>query len=381
MDYELFPHPELLEKWFQMEEKDLTPEEKSLLERVGKGCDEIIMETSRSSYHYQDLKYHSKFTYQVPNKGGDYLRSNLGELLEEAGFLDSTGDLWGVKRELAFKVTERRLKEASHSGDLLLIQAIHAIEELEEAEVKLVERIREWYPVHFPEMDGVRDHARYVELVAEYGDRDTIIDSGALGETSTENLELSLGADLSSSDLEVIQGFARTIQSIQDSKKSTTDYVDVKMKEMAPNLRDLVGGPLGAKIIAHTGGIKRLALLPSSTVQILGAEKALFRHLKTGERPPKHGLIYQHPAVRGSRWWIRGRVSRALAAKISLAVRKDYFSGEYDPEVKEGFQKRLEEITKEHPFPKRIEKSKKKKDKKRKKKKDKFRFKKGDYQY
>jgi len=381
MDYELFPHPELLEKWFQMEEKDLTPEEKSLLERVGKGCDEIIIETSRSSYHYQDLKYHSKFTYQIPSKGGDYLRSNLGELLEEIGFLGSADDLWGVKRELAFKVTERRLKEASHSGDLLLIQAIHAIEELEEAEVKLVERIREWYPVHFPEMDVVRDHARYVEMVAEYGDRDTIINSGALGETSTENLELSLGADLSPSDLEVIQGFARTIQSIQDSKKSTTDYVDVKMKEMAPNLRDLVGGPLGAKIIAHTGGIKRLALLPSSTVQILGAEKALFRHLKTGERPPKHGLIYQHPAVRGSRWWIRGRVSRALAGKISLAVRKDYFSGEYDPKVKEGFQKRLEEITKEHPFPKRTEKSKKKKDKKRKKKKDKFRFKKGDYQY
>ena len=86
---------------------------------------------------------------------------------------------------------------------------------------------------------------------------------------------------------------------------------------MAPNLRDLTGPSLSAKIIAHTGGIRRLALLPSSTVQILGAEKALFRHLKTGEKPPKHGLIYQHPDVRGSRWWIRGKVARALAGKIS----------------------------------------------------------------
>ena len=386
LDYELFPHSELLEKWFEMGEKVVTPEEKRFLEKVGKNCDEIIIETSRSSYHYQNLKYNSKFTYQFPSKGGDYLRSNLGEFLHETGFLDSAEDLWNITRKLAFQVTERKLKEASLSDDLLLIQAIHAIEELEEAEVKLVERIREWYPVHFPEMDEVRDHTRYVALVAEYGDRDSVIKSGALDLSSSVSngkmeSEMSLGAELSPSDLEVIQGFARTIQSIQESKKSTTDYVDAKMDEMAPNLRDLLGGSLGAKIIAHTGGIKRLALLPSSTVQILGAEKALFRHLKTGERPPKHGLIYQHPDVRGSRWWIRGKVARALAGKISLAVRKDYFSGEYDPAVKEGFQKRLEEITKENPFPKRSEKSKKKKDKKRKKKKDKFRFKKGDYEY
>lgn len=384
LDYELFPHSELLEKWFEMKEKNVTSEEKHLLEKVGKKCDEIIIETSLSSYHYQDLKYNSKFTYHIPSKGGDYLRSNLGELLHKTGFLESVEDLWSITRKLSIQITERKLKEASLSDDLLLIQAIHAIEELEEAEVKLVERIREWYPVHFPEMDKVRDHAKYVELVAEYGDRNSVINSGAL-DLSSEGLDgnmesgMSLGADLSPADLEVIQGFARSIQSIQESKKSTTDYVDVKMEEMAPNLRDLLGGSLGAKIIAHTGGIKRLALLPSSTVQILGAEKALFRHLKTGERPPKHGLIYQHPDVRGSRWWIRGKVARALASKISLAVRKDYFSGEYDPAVKESFQKRLEEIIKEHPFPKRATKSKKGKDKKRKKKKDKFRFKKGDY--
>ncbi len=386
LDYELFPQSELLEKWFLMAEKNLTPEEKRLLEKIGKDCDEIIIETSRSSYHYHDLKYNSKFTYHVPSKGGDYMRSNLGEVLHEAGFLDRAEDLWGITHKLALQVTERKLKEASLSDDLLLIQAIHTIEELEEAEVKLVERIREWYPVHFPEMDEVRDHTRYVELVAEYGDRESIINSGAVdisSGVSNKKMEsgMSLGAELSPSDLEVIQGFARTIQSIQESKKATTNYVDIKMEEMAPNLRDLLGSSLGAKIIAHTGGIKRLALLPSSTVQILGAEKALFRHLKTGERPPKHGLIYQHPDVRGSRWWIRGKVARTLASKISLAVRKDYFTGEYDPTVTESFQERLEEIIKEHPFPKRTAKSKKGKDKKRKKKKDKFRFKKSDYDY
>ncbi|CDG65835.1 MAG: nucleolar protein 56 [Methanobacterium sp.] len=381
MDYELFPHSELGEKWFKQEEGEETPEEKRLLEKVGKVCQEIIIETTRRSSHYQDLEYHAKITCQLPSKGGDYFRSNLGQFLHETGFLKSSDELWDVTRDLALEITEKRLKDNSYSQDLLLIQAIHTIEELEESEVKLVERLREWYPVHFPEMDNVRDHGHYVELVAQYGDRESVINSGALAEMVDEGV-VSLGAELSAPDLEVIQGFAQTIRSIQESKKSTIDYVDQKMEEMAPNLRDLVGASLGAKIIAHAGGLKRLALLPSSTVQILGAEKALFRHLKTGERPPKHGLIYQHPAVRGSRWWVRGKIARALASKISLAVRKDYFSGEYDATIKEGFEKRVEEITKEYPFPKRSEKSKKKKKiKKRKKKKDKFRFKKGDFQY
>ncbi len=379
LDYELFPHSDLLEKWIKLQENGENPDETILLDKMGKKCNEIIIETNKSSYHYQNLKYNSKFTFQIPSKGGDFVRSHLRELLLGTGFIESASELNDTIRKLSQQITEHKIKESSESDDILLIQAIHAIEELEESEVKLVERIREWYPTHFPELDEVKDHSRYVELVAEYGDRDSIINSG-LSDLDIDS-DTSLGADLSERDLEVIQGFARTIKSVQESKKSTNKYVDLKMEEVAPNLRDLLGASLGAKIIAHTGGIKRLALLPSSTVQILGAEKALFRHLKTGERPPKHGLIYQHPDVRGSRWWVRGKIARMLAGRISLAVRKDYFNGDFDPSIKESYQDKLEEITKAHPFPKRTEKSKKKKTKKRKKKKDKFRYKKDDFPY
>jgi nucleolar protein 56 len=381
LDYELFPNSDLLKKWVEMQEKSISFEETHLLDKIGKRCDEIIVETDKSSYHYRDLKYHSKLSFKIPSKGGDYLRSNLDEVLLETGFLNTKNELKDIIRQLSMQITEIKLKESSESDDLLLIQAIHSVEELEESEVKLVERIREWYPIHFPELDQVSDHSQYVELVSKYGTRDAIINSGSLD--FDEDSWVSLGAELSKTDLEVIRGFAQTIESMQKSKKSIANYVDQKMEEMAPNLRDLTGPSLGAKIIAHTGGIRRLALLPSSTVQILGAEKALFRHLKTGEKPPKHGLIYQHPDVRGSRWWIRGKVARALAGKISLAARKDYFSGEYDPSIKEGFQIKLEEIKKSNPFPKRTGKSEKKKKqgKKRKRKKDKFRYNKGDYSY
>ena len=150
------------------------------------------------------------------------------------------------------------------------------------------------------------------------------------------------------------------------------------MQSVAPNLRLLVGSTLGAKLISHAGGIKRLALYPSSTVQIMGAEKALFRHLKSGDRPPKYGLIYQHPQVRGAKWWNRGKIARMLAGKISLAVRRDVFTKTFDENVFEDFKKRVEEIEKENPFPtktskRRSEEKAKSKNKKRKSRKKKKR--------
>jgi nucleolar protein 56 len=238
--------------------------------------------------------------------------------------------------------------------------------------------------VHFPELDRVRNHENYVKLVADYGDRDSIMDSGLLNSEMglKKGIDKSIGAEIGESDLAIIVGFARSLKSLQESRKSITEYVDMKMGEIAPNLRDLCGYSLGAKLIAHVGSMKRLAMLPSSTVQIIGAEKALFRHLKTGENPPKHGLIYQHPDVRGAKWWIRGKIARALAAKISLAARKDVFSGEYDPSIEEGFEIKVKEIEKDNPFPKRStasSKPDKKKDKKKRKKKEKYKKKISDY--
>jgi nucleolar protein 56 len=115
-------------------------------------------------------------------------------------------------------------------------------------------------------------------------------------------------------------------------------------------------------------------MYPSSTVQIMGAEKALFRHLKSGDRPPKYGLIYQHPQVRGAKWWNRGKIARMLAGKISLAVRRDVFTKTIDENVAEEFKSKVDEIEKNNPFPtkttkKRKEEKSKSKSKKRKGKK------------
>ncbi len=377
LDYELFPREKQRERLAKIDSGTLTKEEESILKRMVKKCDSIVIETTIPHSRYKNLKESIKFEYETPNMAGEFLRLNMEDLLLKVGFLESGEDLRSILHELSIDITNDRLREASKSEDMFLIQAINSIEELDETTGKMVERLREWYSIHFPELDRIKNQERYVEMVTDLGDMDSIIDSGVLDsdKDSRVRTDRSVGAPISETDLLMVREFAGSVKSLQKTKKSLTDYVDRRMGEIAPNLKDLAGPSLGAKLIAHVGSIERLSKMPSGTVQVLGAEKALFRHLKTGENPPKHGLIFQHPEVRGAKWWIRGKIARTLALKISLAVRKDVYSGDYDPTIVESFEKRVEEIKKANPFPKRSTKSKKleeKKPMKKKKKRDKY---------
>lgn len=375
LDYELFPKSKITLRLTELLEGNLVREEKSLLKRLVKNHDEVVVETEISPSKYESLKDSSKFKFQTPNKAGEYVRNYLADILIETDFIETEEELKELIHDTSLNITRDRLQEASEAEDLVLIQAINALDELDETTSKLAERLREWYSIHLPELDKIKSHEYYVKLVADYGDRDSIISSGL--KDSDMEIKISIGAELDEYDIIMLKEFASSTKSLQATKKSLNSYIEEKMDELAPNLKDLVGASLGAKIIAHVGGLKRLALLSSSTIQVLGAEKALFRHIKTGERPPKHGLIYQHPEVRGAKYWLRGKIARALASKISLAVRKDFFSGEFDPSIKTSFEAKVEDIKKAHPFPKRPSKSSKagkkvKKKKKREKYKKKF---------
>lgn len=382
LDYELFPREKLVERIGKIDAGNLSIEEESLLKRMVDKYDSVIIETSLNHSKYSNLKDSFKFEFETPSLAGDFFRSNMEEILLAVGFLGENSDLRSILQQVSMNLTNNKIRKASESEDMFLIQAINSIEELDETISKLVERLREWYAIHFPEMDGIKSHELYVELVSDLGDREIVIKSGALNEDSAKFVSESVGATISEPDLKMVMEFATSIKSLQTTKKSLNTYVDERMLEIAPNLRELAGSSLGAKLIAHVGGVEKLSKMPSGTVQVLGAEKALFRHLKTGEKPPKHGLIFQHPSVRSARWWLRGKIARALALKISLAVRKDVYSGDYDPELVKDYERRVEEITKDNPFPKRSKKpdkfsdndskSGKKSGKKKKKKRDKY---------
>ena len=128
--------------------------------------------------------------------------------------------------------------------------------------------------------------------------------------------------------------------------------MDSVMEEVAPNTRAIGGSLLGARLLALAGGLLNLAKLPASTIQVLGAEKALFRSLKTKARPPKHGIIFQHPLIHDAKRWQRGKIARALAGKLAIAARVDAFNGEYmGDRLKADLEKRIDEIRERYEKP------------------------------
>ena len=348
-DYKLFKEEEVVSNLIKIEENEILDEEIELINGIQLDSidDKIIIETTKRKSQYKELENYVNIEVKTPNKGGEHLRSNIENVFEEIGFSKSQDEITQIYEKLAIY----KIKKSSQEEDKLLIQAINSVDDIDESISKLVERIRDWYTIYFPEMDTISNNETYIKLIAESENREDISEN--FNEHFTEEIEESTGADIEEDDLLMLKSFAESIYSLQKSRKELETYIDSKMEAIAPNLRDLLGSTLGAKLIAHIGSIKKLATYPASVIQIMGAEKAIFRHLKTGERPPKHGLIFQHPSVRGAKWWNRGKIARNLALKITLAVRKDVFSGEYDPSIAEDYLKKVEQIEKENPFPKK----------------------------
>lgn len=260
--------------------------------------------------------------------------------------------------EFVYKVsvalTRRKVRKAAEKRDLFIAQAISALDDINKTLNLFASRVREWYGLHFPELDEMlEEHEDYVKIVSKIGGRDRmrVEDLVKLGFESEEARKIaeaakaSMGADLTDFDLNAIRLLSDITLELFEMRRKLERYIDEAMMEVAPNIRGLVGSLLGARLIALAGGLQKLAALPASTIQVLGAEKALFRALRTGGKPPKHGVIFQYPAIHRSPKWQRGKIARALAAKLAIAARIDAFTGEYKAdELKEQLEKRIQEI-------------------------------------
>jgi len=227
--------------------------------------------------------------------------------------------------------------------DRSLVHAIRGLDDLIESSNLLNERLHEWYGMYFPELADIAKDERYALLIAENGDRESIIRE--LG------LDIgSMGAELNDIDLREIIGLADMIVRLNEEKERMEMYISEMASEAAPNMCAVIDAPLTGRLVSLAGGLERLSTLPSSTVQLLGAEKAMFRHLRSGKRPPKHGVIYQHPDVHRSPYWQRGKIARALAGKVLIAAKIDANRGEFRGEtLKEEFKARVKEIQEHYP--------------------------------
>ena len=156
--------------------------------------------------------------------------------------------------------------------------------------------------------------------------------------------EKSRGGDITEKNLSIVQTLAKQILDLFELRKTIEEHIEEKMKEEAPNISAVLGTAVGARILAHAGSLKRLASIPASTIQVLGAEKALFRSLKTGSNPPKHGILFQHASVHAAPKWQRGKIARAVAGKAAIAARVDVYKGGLNQTLLEKLNIRMQEI-------------------------------------
>jgi nucleolar protein 56 len=275
-------------------------------------------------------------------------------ILEKAGFVTNTTQAQRELRKFAIDLSSSKIKETSEQLDLHVIQAVSALDELDKIINTIGTRMREWYGLHFPELDNlIQSLSLYANIVREAGFRTSItgdlLERLGLDERRREIVlqaaQRSRGGDITSENLAIIKQLAYQVILQTELRRIIADHIESTMELIAPNTKELLSPLVGARMIAKAGSLERFAHLSSSTVQVLGAEKALFRSLKTGSSTPKHGILFQHPLIHSAPRWQRGKIARSVASKASIAARIDlYRTGEKDFSLSDKLKLRINEI-------------------------------------
>ncbi|CAG9944223.1 unnamed protein product [Clonostachys rosea f. rosea IK726] len=239
---------------------------------------------------------------------------------------------------LSHSMSRHKLKFSADKVDSMIIQAIKMLDDLDKELNVYAMRTKEWYGWHFPELaKTLNDNVAYARVVLAAGMRTNIVDTD-LSEILPEELEeavkaraeMSMGTDITEKDLDNIKSLANQVILYTNYRAELSSYLESRMRAIAPNLTALVGVLVGARLIAHAGSLISLAKSPGSTIQILGAEKALFRALKTKHDTPKYGLIYHSSLIGQATGRNKGKIARMLSAKAALGLRVDAFDEELD---------------------------------------------------
>lgn len=267
-----------------------------------------------------------------------------------------------VKSELGLGHSYSRMKCMFdvNRQDKPILQSIALIDLLDKDINSFCMRIKEWFGWHFPELGKIiADNYVYVRLVRVIEERkkflenkdeliekmDEITLDPEITKAICEAAAMSMGSDISEGDLLNIKFFSDKVDKLIKYRETLSNYLKEKMKKLAPNTSALVGEIVAARLISQAGTLSALAKCPASTIQILGAEKALFRALKTRGKTPKYGLLYHSSYIGKAKLKNKGKISRYLANKIAMCARIDYFSNDrhqdYGDELKNQVEERL----------------------------------------
>ena len=288
-------------------------------------------------------------------------REKLPSIAVDLDIFKSEGDFDNFVRGVTIELAKAAVSTAAQKRDLHAVQAVRTIDDMDKTLNLLAGRIREWYGLHFPELDRLMEkHDSYIRLVSDLGKRDNFsekrLQEDGIPEDKAaaiaEAAKTSMGAEVSDEDLEWLRSFCKDWSEQLKFRERLAGYVEKVMNEAAPNMTALAGPVLSARLVSIAGGLENLAKMPASTIQVLGAEKALFRSLRTGARPPKHGAIFQYGAIHQSPRWQRGKIARALSGGLAIAARLDFFGGEFRGDVlQERLSKKVKEIAEKYKAP------------------------------
>jgi len=289
----------------------------------------------------------------------DKIQSSKTKILVDSGFAEDENDAMEKLREFAIQLSSSKVSEVSESPDLHIIQAINTLDETDKIINSISSRLREWYGLHFPELDNLIDSINGYSQIVLSGKRESMskkdFEKAGFPESKVEMLSLvkekSRGGKITDKNLAIVQTLANQILELFDLRNSIEEHVNEQMNEQAPNISAILGTAVGARILSRAGSLKRLACMPASTIQVLGAEKALFRSLKTGSNPPKHGILFQHAIVHAAPRWQRGKMARTIAAKAAIAARVDVYKGGLNQTLLDKLNIRVKEIETKHKEP------------------------------
>lgn len=296
------------------------------------------------------------------------MEASKPSLMVKAGLVKDEMEALEKIREYAIYESERKIREKAAQPDLQVVQAVQAVDDLDRTFNLVSMRVREWYGLHFPELDNlVEDPYSYIKFVAKIGKRENVDEerlkelgiSGNRAKVIVDTAMQSKGGDMRDEDVDAVVSLAELAIQIRRAREKLTRHVERNMKRIAPNITAIAGPTIGARLLARAGGLEKLAKLPASTIQVLGAEKALFRALRKGTKPPKHGILFQHPLVHSAPRWQRGKIARVIAAKLALAARIDLYRSELEEGLVEKLKERVKEIKEKYPKPKKVVKKKK----------------------
>ena len=301
LDKEMFPKDAKLiaEKLLLSREGTLIDEEKKLVERLkANGIDAKKDDTGIAA-----VKMRDEFRAIALELKWAGSQAEINQMLSAVGTASAAPKLKEMK------------------SDRILMAAIGVADELDRMINVSMERLREWYGLHFPEAEhNIKEHERFAAIASE-GFRDDVTDKEASALAKN-----SAGMEFSDDDMEQVKHFAKSVLSLFELRKQTDAYIDMAARRFAPNISAVAGPALALRLLVLAGGLDKLAKMPSSTIQMLGAEKALFRHLKGQGRSPKHGILFSHDLVQKAPHELKGKVARLVAAKLALAARVDFFS-------------------------------------------------------